>query len=92
MMIRYEYLCQKPDDMFKRLSGVARPVFDTMVSIVAQTKKAGRPHSLSFEDQVLLTLEYLRTYKTQLGLWHQWKQHQSHHYQSRKCSYQIKAV
>lgn len=66
--MRYEHLCQKPDDVFKRLSGVTRPIFNTMVSIVAQSKKTGRPHSLSFEDQVLLTLEYLRTYKTQLEL------------------------
>lgn len=66
--MRYKHLCQKSDDVFKRLSGVTRPIFDTMVSIVAQVKKTGRPHSLSFEDQALLTLEYLRTYKTQLEL------------------------
>ena len=43
-----------------------------MVAVIRQAyqqrKKKGRTHSLSFEDQVLMTLNYLRTYKSQLEL------------------------
>ncbi len=31
-------------------------------------KKSGRPHTLAIEDQLLLTLNYLRNYSNQLGL------------------------
>ncbi len=31
-------------------------------------KKSGRPHTLAIEDQLLLTLNYLRNYSTQLEL------------------------
>lgn len=31
-------------------------------------KKSGRPHSLCLEDQLLLTLNYLRCYRTQIEL------------------------
>lgn len=66
--MRYEHLKSKSDVEFRRLTGVTRSVFDTMVHVICSLKTRGRPHSLSCEDQVLLTLEYLRTYKTQLEL------------------------
>lgn len=53
---------------FRRLTGVTRQVFDTMTKVVDDCKTRGRPHSLSCQDQVLVCLEYLRTYKTQLEL------------------------
>ncbi len=31
-------------------------------------KKSGRPHTLAIEDQLLLTLNYLQNYSTQLEL------------------------
>ena len=34
----------------------------------APRKKSGRPHSLSFENQLLMTLNYLRSYMTQIEL------------------------
>lgn len=57
----------KPED-FKRLCGVRQETFTQMVSVVqahSQPKqKTGRPGKLSLEDQLLMTLEYLREYRT----------------------------
>ncbi len=53
---------------FKRLCGVYPETFELMVKIVKvaqkQKKVLGRPSKLSTEDQVLMTLEYLREYRT----------------------------
>lgn len=57
---------------FKRLVGVTRKFFDLMIKgpnqAEQQKKKSGRPHSLSLAYQLLLTLNYLRCYKTQIQL------------------------
>jgi hypothetical protein len=57
---------------FKRLYGVRRETFQQMVEVVrAHTppkKKQGRPNILSLENQVLLTLEYGREYRTYFHL------------------------
>lgn len=66
--MRYKHLKSKSDVDFRRLTGVTRQVFDVMVEVIASLKTRGRPHSLSYQDQVLVCLEYLRTYKTQLEL------------------------
>lgn len=70
--MRYENLSRYTDAEFKRLVGVSRELFDVMVDILAlaeqQKKKSGRPHRLSLADQVLMTLNYLRCYKTQIQL------------------------
>ncbi|MDR9777807.1 transposase family protein, partial [Rhizobium hidalgonense] len=70
--MRYENLSRYTNAEFKRLVGVTRELFDLMVDILAlaeqQKKKSGRPHSLSLADQLLLTLNYLRCYKTQIQL------------------------
>lgn len=66
--MRYEHLKNKSDVDFRRLTGVTRQVFDAMTKVVDDCKTRGRPHSLSCQDQVLVCLEYLRTYKTQLEL------------------------
>lgn len=70
--MRYEHLSRYTDAEFKRLVGVTRELFDLMVDILAQAeqqkKKSGRPHRLSLPDQLLLTLNYLRCYKTQIQL------------------------
>ena len=53
---------------FKRLSGVHLETFNQMVEIVKKAsssrQKTGRPPKLRIEDQVLMTLEYLREYRT----------------------------
>ena len=60
------------DSEFQRLVGVPRAVFSEMVEVLKEAeslkKKLGRPHTLAIEDQLLLTLNYLRSYNTQLEL------------------------
>jgi len=61
---------------FKRLSGVHFETFNQMVEIVKQTeslrKQTGRPPKLRIEDQVLMTLEYWREYRTYFHLGSTW--------------------
>jgi hypothetical protein len=65
----------KPED-FKRLCGVRQETFTQMVSVVqahSQPKqKTGRPGKLSLEDQVLMTLEYWREYRTYFHIGQTW--------------------
>ncbi|ACP20953.1 hypothetical protein Aasi_1643 [Candidatus Amoebophilus asiaticus 5a2] len=58
----------KPEE-FRRLTGVKAETFAKMLAIIQkaiQTKKAkvGRPNKLSCEQMFLMTLEYLREYRT----------------------------
>lgn len=61
---------------FKRLTGVHFKTFNQMVEIVKQTeslrKKTGRPPKLRIEDQILMTLEYWREYRTYFHLGSTW--------------------
>ena len=61
---------------FKRLCGVTPATFKQMVQVVAAekklAKKSGRPSKLSIEDQVLMTLEYWREYRTQFHIGVSW--------------------
>lgn len=70
--MRYENLTRFNDAEFKRLVGVPRPLFEQMVVILQEAerskKKSGRPHTLTIEDQLLLTFNYLRSYSTQIEL------------------------
>ena len=55
--------------LFKRLTGITRKTFDSMVKILHHSTilkkiKGGRPSKLSVMDQLLMTLEYLREYRT----------------------------
>ena len=57
------------DEDFKRLTGVKRSTFDKMIEILKEAemvKKArgGKPNKLIMEDRLLMTLEYLREYRT----------------------------
>jgi Helix-turn-helix of DDE superfamily endonuclease len=61
---------------FKRLCGVTPATFEQMVKVVAAekvlAKKSGRPSKLSIEDQVLMTLEYWREYRTHFHIGVSW--------------------
>ena len=61
---------------FKRLCGVTPATFEQMVKVVAAekvlAKKSGRPSKLSIEDQVLMTLEYWREYRTHFHIGISW--------------------
>jgi hypothetical protein len=66
---KYDQLSGLRDTQFKRLTGVQRTTFATMVEILASadaSRKArgGRASKLSVEDRLLMALEYLREYRT----------------------------
>ena len=65
----------KPEE-FKRLCGVRPETFKQMVELVREhserKKKPGRPSKLGWEDQVLLTLEYWREYRTYFHIGKSW--------------------
>lgn len=66
--MKYAQIQSYTDSQFKRLIGVDQATFADMVSIVkaaeALKRKSGRPSKLSTEDQILLTFNYLREYRT----------------------------
>jgi len=71
----------RPAD-FKRYCGVEHETFNRMVELVGSNlakkrRKTGRPPKLSVEDQVLLTLEYWREYRTLFHLAKSWRLHES---------------
>ena len=70
--MKYQKLNRFSDSEFKRLVAVPRPVFSEMVEVLKDAeslkKKSGRPYTLAIEDQLLLTLNYLQNYNTQLEL------------------------
>src|SRR5690606_9240374 len=56
-------------DKFRRLTGVKRATFDRMVKILKECQKekkrqGGRNNKLSIEDMLLMSLEYIREYRT----------------------------
>jgi Helix-turn-helix of DDE superfamily endonuclease len=57
------------DEKFRRLTGVKRPSFNKMVSILnaaimERKSHRGRKKKLSVENALLMTLEYIREYRT----------------------------
>jgi len=71
----------KPED-FKRLCGVHHQTFTCMVRVLEEQveqkkKKPGKPSKLSIEDQVLMSLEYWREYRTYFHIGQAWKVHES---------------
>jgi hypothetical protein len=65
----------KPTE-FKRLCGVYPETFKKMVKVLEAEKvlqkKTGRPSKLSAEDQILMTLEYWREYRTYFHIGTSW--------------------
>lgn len=64
----------KPSE-FKRLCGVQPGTFEAMLSVLKQVelnKPPGRPSKLSMEDQLLMTLEYWREYRTYFHIGQSW--------------------
>jgi hypothetical protein len=57
------------EEKFRRLTGIKRLTFDKMVGILKEAnqlkkRKGGRNTKLCIEDMLLMTLEYLREYRT----------------------------
>lgn len=78
-MTKFEKLQSKNEKEFRRMTGVSKSVFEIMLKtlkegLVKRKKEqkgaGGRPLKLSAEDLLLMTLEYLREYRTyaQIGL------------------------
>ena len=68
-MVRYEQVKMLPDEKFRRLVGIKRTTFNTMIEILSEEntrKKArgGRKNKLRIEDQLLMAFEYIREYRT----------------------------
>ena len=68
--MRYNNLSILSEEHFRRLTGVRNSTFEKMVGILKTGKQTnrkyqgGRRASLSMEDSLLMTLEYLREYRT----------------------------
>ncbi len=68
-MSKYEKIKDKKEEQFKRLTGVQKVTFILMVKLLEESEQkrkkiAGRPQKLSYSDQILMMLEYLREYRT----------------------------
>ena len=72
-MQKYRKIKKLEPAEFRRLTGVRPDTFQEMVEILkdAEAKrmsKGGKPHRLKLEDRLLMTLEYLREYRTYFHL------------------------
>ena len=72
-MQKYEHIKTLPPIAFKRLTGVRKDTFTAMSSIVREAEnkrmsRGGKPPYLGIEDRLLMTLEYLREYRTYFHL------------------------
>jgi hypothetical protein len=77
----YEQIKDLRPALFKRYCGVKPETFQRMVAVVSdhlakQRIKLGRPPKLSVQDQVLMTLEYWREYRTFFHLARTWGIHE----------------
>jgi hypothetical protein len=66
--MRWDEAQELSEGAFRRLTGVRKPVYAAMVEVIAaheaRKTKGGRPRGPSVEDQVPLTLEFWREYRT----------------------------
>ena len=72
-MSKFKGLKKLSDRDFRRCIGVKRVTFDLMVKRLKeaeaeQKKIGGRPNDQSIEDRLLMTLEYLREYRTYMHI------------------------
>ena len=67
--MKFETVKELDEEKFRRLTGVKRTTFDKMVGILERAAKdrktkKGRKKKLSIENMLLMTLEYIREYRT----------------------------
>lgn len=67
--MKFETVKELDEEKFRRLTGVKRTTFDKMTGILEQAAKnrktkKGRKKKLSIANMLLMTLEYIREYKT----------------------------
>ena len=77
----YEQIKNLKETEFKRLCGVKPQIFEEMVSTLKQelptSRQRGGQSKLSIEDQLLITLEYWREYRTYFHIAQSWRIHES---------------
>jgi hypothetical protein len=67
--MKFEIIERLDEEKFRRLTGIKRTTFEKMVDILNQAvtgrkTNKGRKKKLSIEDMLLMTLEYIREYRT----------------------------
>jgi hypothetical protein len=67
--MKWSRISKLSEEEFRRLTGVKRATFDEMAGVMSESRVAkkavgGRPNKLSIEETLLMTLEYLREYRT----------------------------
>ena len=65
----WEQIKELSNEAFRRPTGVQKPTFEKMIIVLREaqrqkTLQGGRPSKLCLEDRLLMTLEYLRQYRT----------------------------
>lgn len=75
------------DEFFRRLTGVKRATFEKMLEILEEAEihkksQGGRPNKLTIEDRLLMTLEYLREYRTYFHIGQSYGLSESNAYQT----------
>lgn len=67
--MKFDKIAELDEERFRRLTGVKKTTFDKMLLILQEAKtakkaKGGRNSKLGLEDTLLMTLEYIREYRT----------------------------
>ncbi len=67
--MKYKNIKKLKDEEFRRATGVKRKTFNLMLEILnkeerKKKKVGGRPNKLPVEERLVMTLEYLREYRT----------------------------
>jgi hypothetical protein len=67
--MKFEQIKDELEEGFRRLTGIKRATFEVILDILRLAEallkaQGGKPNKLALEDRVLMTLEYLREYRT----------------------------
>ena len=86
----YEIVWQMKEEPFRRLTGVKKNTFSAMVLVLTKAEqqkrsRGGHASRMKLEDQLLMTLEYLREYRTYFHIGQRYGVSESDCY--RKCTW-----
>lgn len=89
-MARYKDIEGIGAESFRRLTGIQRTTFATMVAILkkaeaAKQARAGRGHRLILEDRLMMPLEYWREYRTYFHIGQSYGVSESVAYRNIRC-------
>lgn len=85
--MKIDHLKKLSDEQFRRVVGVKRNTFSVMSCVlhnahIIKKAKGGRPNKLNLETMLLMTLEYLREYRTYAAIGASYGLSESNAYQS----------